>query len=266
MEDAKISNENVEEVSVVEYEVIESQEVEGQEILDIQLSEEEAKQLTQDIQSTTTALYVLLKKAHDTRAWLSLGYKSWTEYIENEFDFSRARSYQLINQAKVIEEINAASGVPLYITEREARDIKKRLPEITERLKEDVKDAGLSDEEAKEKVREILDDDGGSNNEDDKKNIDNAANFNGNDDGWDDPDSFQEKEKDNVDYSNSHNLSDEDRFYYENLLVTLQIFDSMPNAAILGEKIKKSGQEKEKLIKLAEDSIDWINQLLNHVK
>ena len=132
----KVKDEPNDETEIIEVSGVEIvDETDKLEVLEV-LDKDAAKQLTKDIQSTTTALYVLLKKAHDTKAWLSLGYKTWTEYIEKEFDFSRARSYQLINQANVIEEINDASGVPLYITEREARSIKKRLPEITEKLKD----------------------------------------------------------------------------------------------------------------------------------
>lgn len=231
------------------------------EIIDA-ISKEDAQTLTKDIQSTTTVLYVLLKKAHDTKAWLSLGYKSWTEYIEKEFDFSRARSYQLINQANVIEEINEASGVPLYITEREARDIKKRLPEITEILEKDVKNAGLSDEEAEAKAREILEDE-------DKDNIDNAADFESNSHAGSDE---QEPEEDNSMYTTpsndqlNANLSEDDKFYYENLLVTLKIFESMPNATLFGEKLKNSSENKKDLIKLAESSFSWITQLLDEIE
>ena len=125
--------------------------------VEVIMSKEQAAELTSDIQSTTSALYILLKQAHDDKAWVALGYKSWASYVEGEFDFSRARSYQLINQANVIEEINQASGVSVYITEREARAIKKRLPEITEKLEKNVKDADLEQAEAEAKAREILD-------------------------------------------------------------------------------------------------------------
>lgn len=232
-------------------------------IVEAQLPKEEAEKLTKDIQATTTALYLLLKKAHDSKAWLSLGYKSWTEYIEKEFEFSRARSYQLINQANVIEEIHEASGVPLYITEREARDIKKRLPEITQKLQEDLKNSDLSETETQEKVREII-------KEESKEDIDNADNFKGKstNDGWDNPEEFDEGEDSSPGFSDngSYSLSEDDKFYYENLQVTLKIFESMPNAVMFGEKIKKSTSNRKELIKLAEDSHDWITKLLGQIK
>lgn len=274
MEDSGLKN-NKQEETIVEIisedvTIVESEDitvVKSEAIIETPLSKDDAEKLTKDIQATTTALYVLLKKAHDTKAWLSLGYKSWTEYIEKEFEFSRARSYQLINQANVIEEIHEASGTPLYLTEREARDIKKRLPEITERLEKDVKDAGLSGEEAEEKVKQII------GNDEDKNDIDNADNYKGNSkaggDGWDDPEKdFDEGEDSSPGFSDggAYSLSDDDKFYYENLLVTLKIFESMPNANLFGEKIKKSSGNRKELIKLAEDSHEWITKLLGQIK
>ena len=245
--------------------------VEGSvEIIDAPLDEKAARKLTEDIKSTTTALYILLKKAHDTKAWLSLGYSSWTEYISKEFDFSRARSYQLINQANVIEEINKASGLNLYITEREARDIKKRLPEITKRLKEDVKNSDLDESEAEEKAREIIKAEKENIDNSEKENIDNSEDYDkSGDDGWDDPNNYEDEDEKGspaFDENNNYNLSEKDRLIYENLIVTLKIFETMPNPVLFGEKIKKSNVDGKELNELAHKSIDWITKLINEIK
>lgn len=237
--------------------------VEGSvEIIDAPLEEEAARKLTEDIKSTTTALYILLKKAHDTKAWVSLGYSSWTEYISKEFDFSRARSYQLINQANVIEKINEASGLNLYITEREARDIKKRLPEITKKLKEDVKNSDLDESEAEERAKEII--------KDEKENIDNSKDYDkSSDDGWDDPNNYEDGDEEGspaFDENNNYNFSEKDRHVYENLIVTLKIFETMPNPVLFGEKIKNSNVDGKELNELAHKSIDWITKLINEIK
>lgn len=244
-----------EDVEVVEAEVF------------IPLSMDEATQLTEDIKATTTALYVLLKRAHDTKAWISLGYKSWTDYIETEFDFSRARSYQLINQANVIEEINKASGVPLYITEKEARDIKKRLPEITKRLEEDVRDAGLEGENAEEKTKEIISRDNHYEDEDEEYggNVDNADDY--------------EREKDNYIGGDNTNygedeyepptkakLTQEEEFLYEKLLITLHIFESIPDPETFAKLVRIVEEERADIIKSANNSISWLNKLLDEIK
>lgn len=231
------------------------------EIIDAPLEKSAARKLTEDIKSTTTALYVLLKRAHDTKAWLSLGYSSWTEYISKEFDFSRARSYQLINQANVIEEINKASGLNLYITEREARDIKKRLPEITKKLKEDVKNSDLDESEAEDRAKEII--------KDEKENIDNSEGYDkSGDDGWDDPNNYEDGDEEGspaFDETNNYNFFEKDRHVYENLIVTLKIFETMPNPVLFGEKIKNSNVDGKELNELAHKSIDWITKLINEI-
>lgn len=234
------------------------------------MSKEDALKLTQDIQSTTSALYVLIKRAHDEKAWLSLGYNSWSSYIEEEFNFSRTRSYQLINQANVIERIEEASGMPLYITEREARDIKKRLPEITQKLEDEVKGSDISPEEAKEKIMEAV------RPEYDGENIDNAKRFDESDregfynekqdgeadEGWEPPEVAPPAKKG----FKTIPLSDEDKFYYDNLLITLQIFESMPDAVAFGQTIEKSNENKKELVRLAEYAFAWITQMLDEVE
>ena len=253
----KVKDEPNDETEIIEVSGVEIvDETDKLEVLEV-LDKDAAKQLTKDIQSTTTALYVLLKKAHDTKAWLSLGYKTWTEYIEKEFDFSRARSYQLINQANVIEEINDASGVPLYITEREARSIKKRLPEITEKLKDMKKDEDLSEDE----VREVIE-------EQSIEDIDNSTGFEGESsgDGWDNPEDYEEKGDEDNSVNSSRSLSEENKFLYENLLITLEIFETLPSASSFGKTIKYSNEDKKKLIKLAENSFSWITQLLEELE
>lgn len=233
--------------------------------IEVLMSKEEATQLTQDIKSTSTALYVLLKKAHDTKVWIAMGYNSWTEYISREFDFSRTRSYQLINQANVIEEINEASGIPMYISERDARSIKNRLPEITERIEEIAKDRELSENEVESKVKEIIDEE-----------VDNAngnkGNTNGNYDAEqdlekDDNGAMEEWKPDGIDMDKMRKmLSDEDKFYFDNLVVTLKIFESMPDPDSFGKTIKKSSQEKNELIKLSENAFSWITRLLDEIE
>lgn len=235
--------------------------------VEIVISKDEAEQLTQDIKSTSTALYVLLKKAHETKAWIAMGYNSWTEYIEKEFDFSRARSYQLINQANVIEEINQVSDVPMYISEREARSIKNRLPEITKKIEEVQEDKSMTKEETKQKIKEVIDEEidnatkktqggGGGDYDNSERDLD------GEDNG-----AMEEWKPDGIDMDKMKNmLSDEDKFYFNNLITTLKIFESMPNPIEFGKSIKKSSEDKKELIKLTEAAFSWITQILDEIE
>ena len=245
-------------VEVVEGEVIRDEDVS----IFAKLSPDEAKQLTDDIKSTTTALYVLLKRAHDERAWSALGYKSWTNYIESEFDFSRARSYQLINQAQVIEQINEAAGVDIYLTEKEARDIKKRLPEITESLQE-VKDSDLGDEEKVEEVKKRMADPYPDEKENDPtgdydaSDIDNSTNFKK---GFE-----KEEEASEVNEPTKARLTQEEEFLYDKLLVTFKIFESIPDPDKIALIVNRIHEEKAEVITSAKKTSTWIEELIKRI-
>lgn len=83
---------------------------------------DEANQITAAIKTAGENLSNLLLEAHDREVWRAKGYRSWSAYIEAEFDFNRSHSYRLLNQAKVNQKLEA-SGSPLRVTEREARDL-----------------------------------------------------------------------------------------------------------------------------------------------
>lgn len=236
---------------------------------EIIMSSAEAKQLTEDIKSTTSALYVLLKRAHDEKAWASLGYKSWTEYIENEFDFSRARSYQLINQARVIEEIQEASGVEdLYITERDARSIKKRLPEITEKIKDEVE--GFEEkEEVKRRAEEIIQGelDGMTAEESEKRDRARAADEDDYEDDVDTGSNYPAPEEEPL--SNDYDEMDygeEGEFYVVNLSRTLTIFEAMPEAENMAHIVKQSGKDAKEIKELADQAYGWLTRFLDELE
>lgn len=120
------------------------------------LSMDEARELTETIRSTADVLYVLLHRAHAGRAWEALGYGSFETYVREEFDISRSRAYQILNQAKVIEAIEAAApeGTDLRITEAQARDLKSVLGEVVPEIESRTRD--LPANEAAEVVEEIV--------------------------------------------------------------------------------------------------------------
>lgn len=229
---------------------------------EIVMSEDEAKELTISIQSTATALYVLLKKAHDEKAHIALGYKTWAEYIDEEFDFSRARSYQLINQANVIEEINKSSGVELFITEREARDIKNKLPAITKKL-EKVKEEDLPAEKAEERAKEVIQEARQDHNE-----VDNAKRYSGDNDdgGYADNEDTSPQSEEWTPAPIDRILKDDDLFYYNNLMTTLKVFESMPDASELGQTLSHSTKDTSDLMEKAEAAFTWITKLMDEIE
>lgn len=121
------------------------------------MSETEAKEITEAIRSAATATYILLAQAHEGKAYKALGYETWASYVKEEFEISPQRSYQLLDLSKVIKTIesSAPEGTDVKLTEAQARDIKRELPKITERIVEETKD--LTPDEARDKISDIID-------------------------------------------------------------------------------------------------------------
>lgn len=107
-----------------------------------QLTEVEARELTDRIAVMTEQLWEELDRAHAGRADKALGYGSWAEYVEAEFNMTRQRSYQLLAQAEVVHAIADAAQVKtnaLVMTSREASKVKGVLPSVTQTLREKTK-------------------------------------------------------------------------------------------------------------------------------
>lgn len=131
-----------------------------------ELTKAEAKALTDRIRHHIDAAWADITRAYEGKAWKPLGYASWEAYVKAEFDMSRRRSYQLIDQGRVIGAIAEAAGKSVHhgtqINERTAREIKDDLPAVTAEIRgrveqgEDPEKAVVETVEAKraEKERE----------------------------------------------------------------------------------------------------------------
>lgn len=120
------------------------------------LSPEEARQLTDTIRGAAEMLWMLIARAHAGKAWEALGFASWEAYVREEFDMSRSRSYQLLDQARVIAAIEAAvpEGTEVAISESAARDLKGVLDEVLPDLRDRTE--GLPPDEASAVLDEIV--------------------------------------------------------------------------------------------------------------
>ena len=114
----------------------------------------EARALTDDIKNHATAVWTLLTRAHQGRAWKSLGYETWAEYVGTEFDLSRGRSYQIIDQARVIFAIEEAVSTKVDISERVAREIKPSLNAVVADARQAV--SALGDSPTDESVQGVV--------------------------------------------------------------------------------------------------------------
>jgi hypothetical protein len=105
----------------------------------------EAVTITNQIRTQNGRVWSMLSTAHARRAWEAMGYTSWDAYVQAEFGMSRGRSYQLLDQAKVIREIENAIkeqrgevSTSVDISEAAVRDIKAELPAVVNDVKEEL--------------------------------------------------------------------------------------------------------------------------------
>jgi hypothetical protein len=120
------------------------------------LDEFGARELTEKIKGATRQVCMLLFEAHRRRAWQALGYTSWDQYVLSEFGLSRTRSYELLDQGRVIGAIMAAadiSGIP-DISAYAAGQIKPFLPEVIESVRRATN--GLSEVQAQVTITRLV--------------------------------------------------------------------------------------------------------------
>lgn len=120
------------------------------------MDEASARLLTEQIKQASRQVCMLLFDAHRRRAWIALGYSSWDEYIQCEIGLSRTRSYELLDQGRVIRAIMAAAGISGFpdISAYAAEQIKPYLAEVIEAVRE--RTAGASEPEALEIVSQVV--------------------------------------------------------------------------------------------------------------
>lgn len=120
-------------------------------------SADEARDLTDRIKQHAEALWELLLEAHDRGAWKALSYSTWADYVSGEFDMSRSRSYQLLDQGRAVRAIQSAAGVQdpghVSLNSEAAQDIKPHLTDVTNDVREQVDN---EPEPSTERVRQIV--------------------------------------------------------------------------------------------------------------
>jgi len=99
-----------------------------------------AMTLTNQIRAATRQVCLLLLEAHERRAWVALGYRTWEQYVQSELSISRSRSYELLDQARVVLQLRDAAGVePIpQVSAYLALRIKPRLGQITDSIRQRV--------------------------------------------------------------------------------------------------------------------------------
>lgn len=109
------------------------------------LTKDEARLLTKEINTRAIQLWLLVERAHTGRAWEALGYDSWKQYVSKELDMSESRSFQLLDQARVMRELAAAGADPSTVPPPPARVvqvIKNNLTEVRELAAKTLSEGG----------------------------------------------------------------------------------------------------------------------------
>ena len=122
------------------------------------LNKEEAQALTTRIKTNVESLWQLLTEARDRRAWEALGYASWAEYVRMEFDMTRQRSHQLLNQGVVIHRLSEAAGLSTVVDAPPVAEWQTRTitPEILPQAVAEVRHAVETGTPPVEAIRETV--------------------------------------------------------------------------------------------------------------
>jgi hypothetical protein len=101
-----------------------------------------AKDLTARIRASAEHTWALLSEAHNRLVHFTLGYADWKSYVKTEFGMSEQHSFRMLDHASVVKDIEKVTGSPVgeSVTERAARDIKPRIKQIAETIRERIVD------------------------------------------------------------------------------------------------------------------------------
>lgn len=136
-------------------------------VIAVPLTANEAQALTAKIKGYVSSAWIMLVEAHDRLAHVALGYGTWEEYVRVEFDISRQHAYRLLDQGRVIAEIEAAVSpmgditpeqIADVVNEREARAIKPVIAEVADAIRSELAAAAdLAPDDIVEIVESVVD-------------------------------------------------------------------------------------------------------------
>jgi hypothetical protein len=117
----------------------------------------QARELTARVRSAPSDVCLLIREAHRRNAAAALGYRSWEHYVRQEFNMSRRRSYELLDQAHVMLAIR--DGVPLsgipHVSPFVAGYIKSHLEDVIAEIRARLTEAPHAGEELA--VKRVID-------------------------------------------------------------------------------------------------------------
>jgi hypothetical protein len=122
-----------------------------------EMTKAQAKAVTDRIRKDIDSAWANITLAYEGKAWKALSYATWEAYVKAEFDMSRRRSYQLLDQGRVIQAVADATGQNVQrvaqISARDVAAVKDNLPAAAAAIKAKVQ-AGDKPAQA---TKEVLD-------------------------------------------------------------------------------------------------------------
>jgi hypothetical protein len=120
------------------------------------LDEPSARTLTELIRQASSQVCILLLEAHERRAYTALGYPTWEQYVRREFSLSRSRSYELLDQGRVILAVQVAAGLEVMpdISAYAVAQIKPHLDDVLDAVR--VRARGIEGDEALAVVSNVV--------------------------------------------------------------------------------------------------------------
>lgn len=98
------------------------------------LTADAARVLTEEVKADAATLWAKLLNLYEGAAHTALGYSSWANYCESEFDMGKSQSYRVLRSARVVAELPIGNSPRSESVARELvpvlRDSPEDVPEV----------------------------------------------------------------------------------------------------------------------------------------
>jgi hypothetical protein len=94
---------------------------------ELTLSQTEARRLTDEVKADAQRLWAKLLSLYEGRAHIALGYSSWADYCEQEFNIGKTRAHRMLQAARVINELPMGNSLQVTSQVPESERIAREL-------------------------------------------------------------------------------------------------------------------------------------------
>jgi hypothetical protein len=87
------------------------------------LNHDDARILTDDVKRDALELWRRMLSLYEKGAHVALGYSSWGDYCEREFEMSKSAGYRVLDASRVTAQVESHSPMGEPLSERQAREL-----------------------------------------------------------------------------------------------------------------------------------------------